>query len=92
MSKKVYDDDDGRTIADMSGLEGRSITSVFRDARKNRKEEKEKLASDPEYQADRSTRRSYTFGAVGAGLLIGMVYLVAFAALILFLLFIWGVL
>ena len=88
MGKKIYDDDDGRTIADMSGLEGRSITSAFKETRRKRKEEK----LDPEIQADKKTRRSYTLGAVGAGLLIGSIYLIVFAIVIVFLLFIWGVL
>ena len=88
MGKKIYDDDDGRTIADMSGLEGRSITSAFKETRRKKQEEK----LNPEIREDKKTRRAYTFGAVGAGLLIGGIYLIVFAIVIVFLLLIWGVL
>jgi len=97
MARKDDFYDDGRTVADMSGLDGGTFIGRLRRVRSERRAQagKENFPSggaQPYGQAenDRKTRRYYTLGAVGAGLLIGAVYLVAFAALILLMLFIFG--
>ncbi len=78
MGKRQYDDDDGRTVADMSRVEGRSIVSM--------------PFHDQTQQFDRKERRAVIRGALGASLLIGVVYLAVFAIVIVLLLFLWGAL
>ena len=99
--KKIYDDDDGRTVADMSGVDNNSVlsglftglTTSHNRKEKNRKKNNRAELTDlnrTESEDEKRTRRLYAFGAMRAGLLIGAVYLAAFAALIILLLLIWG--
>ena len=78
MGNRQYDDDDGRTVADMSRVERRSIVSM--------------PFHDQTQQFDRKERRAVIRGALGASLLIGVVYLAVFAIVIVLLLFLWGAL
>ncbi len=74
--KKEYDDDDGRTIADMSFLDGQY--RLFR--RKKRKPEDENA---PTEMMSKEERRMYIGGAMSAALLIGLIFLGGLALVIL---------
>ena len=88
MAKKVYDDDDGRTIADMSGLDFPGAFS-FRGVRPKKPErgaEQSDLTDRPwearKDQFSRSERRMAILGALKAALLIGSAYIVGLGLLI----------
>ena len=83
---KVYDDDDGRTIADMSDVTGPSMF-LPRGRHKTPVEQNESACSEPEWEP--KDRRLYIFGALRAALLIALVYAVGFALIIGLLLLIW---
>lgn len=92
---KKYDDDDGRVIADMSGI---SRPGMFLPGDSNAvppsrpqevEEEKENLRPWEDTGMSREDRRAYMWAALRSALLIGAIYLVAFAFLIAFLLWIW---
>ncbi|MBQ6602725.1 MAG: hypothetical protein IJH99_04945 [Eubacterium sp.] len=68
--KKEYDDDDGRTIADMSFLDGQY--RLFR--RKKRKPE-EDTSDNPQPAMSGEERRMYVKGAMSAALLIGLIFI-----------------
>ena len=99
--RKEYEDDDGRTIADMSGVDNNSVLSGILTGLAVSKNRKEKRASGSQIDAhgqdnnylqedfDKEHRKYYIFGALGSGLLIGAVYLAGFGLLILILLLIW---
>ena len=85
---KVYDDDDGRTIADMYDVTGPSMFLPRRSGRhKTPVEQNESACSEPEWEP--KDRRLYIFGALRAALLIALVYAVGFALIIGLLLLIW---
>jgi hypothetical protein len=85
---KVYDDDDGRTIADMSEVSGPSMFLPRKSGRKKPTlEQNEPSGSEQEW--DPKDRRIYVFGALRAALLIALVYAVGFALIIGLLLLIW---
>jgi len=92
--KREYADDDGRTIADMSGVERPSLWGV------RPPEERTKPPASPPAppEEDRpwedasmgpEERRMYVLGALKAGLLIALVFIVALGLLTAFLLFLW---
>ena len=90
MAKKVYDDDDGRTIADMSGLDFPGAFS-FRGVRPKKpepeREEERSGTNDRPWEAQmdqfsRSERRMAILGALKAALLIGSAYIVGLGLLI----------
>lgn len=85
---KVYDDDDGRTIADMSDVTG---PSMFLPRRSGRRQEPEAqtASSGTQQDWDPKDRRLYIFGALLAALLIALVYAVGFGLIIGLLLLIW---
>ena len=85
---KVYDDDDGRTIADMSEVSGPSMFVPRKSGRKKSPMEQEE-SRDSEQEWDPKDRRIYVFGALRAALLIALVYAVGFALIIGLLLLIW---
>ena len=98
MSKREPFEDDGRTIADMSGVERQPLLlpnlGLIKKARAERKaaramEQKERRFESSE---DKETRKAYLGGAIGATLLIGFIYLGAFALLIVIILLVAGVL
>ena len=80
MAKKTYEDDDGRVVAKMN-VDG--MPWYMRDQR-NRTPENNDLS-------DLSKGETWEIikGTVKAGLLIGSVFFVAFAAFILFCIFVW---
>ena len=89
--RKTYDDDDGRTIVDMSGVERPSMFGHMLPKKDN------PVFSAPEEKSDRpwedngysrSERRAAVFGALKAGLLIALAYIVGLGALIAILLYV----
>ena len=90
MRKREPFEDDGRTIADMSGVERQPLLLPnLGPIKKAREERKEKRFESSE---DKETRKAYVSGAIGATLLIGAIYLGAFALLIVIILLVAGVL
>ena len=92
MTKRSYDDDDGRVVADMSGLERQPM--LLPRLPKRKKENAATTPEDagsqqPELQLSAEERRSYMAGAVGAGLLIAGIFIAAGAVAIALLLFFW---
>lgn len=85
MAKKPFEDD-GRTIADMSGVDYPSLFGLFR-RRPKRGEKKEGV---PEEQLTKAQTRRYVFGAVLAGLAVAGVFILAGALFIAFLLGVWS--
>ncbi len=75
--KKTYDDDDGRTIFDMSAVEKPNLMSFspgYMDRKEPQREEPQKPDRPWEAQADempKELRRAYIWGALKASLLIG---------------------
>ena len=96
--RKVYDDDDGRTIADMSGVERQSLL-LPRSARSVQPESRRQDSEEPmgeerpwkeEEKVSREERRWYKLGALKAGLLIALAFIVGLGLLILILILVWG--
>jgi hypothetical protein len=102
MKTRDYDDDDGRVVADMSGIDDRSLVGrwlglpegkISRSRREmpDSPQQMQAKRADP-YGAgemDTEERRVFIFGAMKASLMLGMVYLVIFAIVIGILVFIW---
>ncbi len=90
--KKQYEDDDGRTVADMSGLAPGYYRERFGVSRKKREERKEsRIPSEPS-EAEimpKEDRRMYLFGAMGATLVIGLIFLGAAAVVIGLMVWLW---
>ena len=84
---KAYDDDDGRTIADMSDVTGPSMFLPRRSGHKTPVEQNGTAGSEPEWES--RDRRLYIFGALRAALLIALVYAVGFGLIIGLLILIW---
>ena len=87
---KRYDDDDGRTVADMSGVSRPNLLSF----RRTNDEQPARPAPTPEEPAEdrpwdtsgqftREERHAYILGALGAALLIGLAFAVGIAIVIL---------
>lgn len=94
--KKVYDDDDGRTIADMSGI-GSQPMFLPRVPGAQRGRPAEQPGAEPaddrpweDSSMSREDRRMYILGALKAGLLIALVFIVGLGLLILLLLWLWN--
>lgn len=79
-------EDDGRTIADMSGIDGYSGSALMRGLFSKKKEkqsgEPQNEVSNPQEQMPRQERRAYVLAAIGAVLLIGSIFLVGIGLII----------
>lgn len=82
---RVYDDDDGRTIADMSDVYSSPVLLIPRRKRNHHTEPPKPSEED----WDPRDRKVYIFAALRAALMIAMVYAVGFGLLIGLLLLIW---
>ena len=88
-NRRKYDDDDGRTVADMSGVEPQPLlmpsASSIRKLKEGRDEPevpgRTEYQQGPEY-LDREGRRAMIGGAISAMLLVGGILFAAFAAVI----------
>ncbi len=87
--KKTYPDDDGRTVADMSGIERQPLVLPRLKKRGQPEQDGTDDASRPEVPLTEQERRSYVFGALGAALLIAAVFVIVFAVAIVLLLTFW---
>lgn len=81
---RVYDDDDGRTIADMSDVHSGPV--LIPRGKRNRHAEPPKPSEE---DWDPRDRKVYIFAALRAALMIALVYAVGFGLLIGLLLLIW---
>ncbi len=80
--KKTYDDDDGRTVVDMSEVDPMPVLLPrFR----RRKDE-----PTSEHEMSKEDRRAVMLGAIGAVLLIGGIFIVAGAIVIFLMTKIWS--
>lgn len=86
--QKTYDDDDGRTIADMSGV-GRSGMFTFRSFKKNSTFRKPDDEEAPQEDYTRDQRKAAVGGALSAALLIAGAFIGAGAIVIALLTLIW---
>ena len=90
--KKKFDDDDGRTVVDMSDV-SRPPLWIPRPvgAPKSRREATEQTGGNQPVEIDSSDSRAYVFGALGAALLVGGIFILAALIVILLLIFVWHV-
>ena len=99
--RRVYDDDDGRTIADMSGLERPRLIvprhwdnihkSNIPPAPEPEEEEESPRPWEPSTdELSPEDRRVYILAAMGSGLLIGGIFILAAVLLILVMLALWA--
>lgn len=87
---KQYSDDDGRTVADMSGIEKAPLIIPKPFGRHDDIEVGEEQSdAQPENQLNLSKeeRRSFIFGTVSAAIVIGLIFAAVFAAVILAIIF-----
>ena len=90
MTKRTYDDDDGRVIADMSDLQRQPMVLPRLPKRKKDSGEPDASAQpQPELELTNEERRTYVRGAIGATLLIAGVFVAAAAIVITLLLLLW---
>ena len=92
MKKKQYDDDDGRTIADKSGVGPRNIFLPRRpEWEENKDIEGQESGEVPrEELLQGKDRRAFIFGALGAALAIAAVFLAGLALVIFLMIFFWS--
>ena len=85
--KKIYDDDDGRTIADMSGIGAPS--PIFGGIKENPRQEE---TDDPPQSLNmtRQERGAFILGAMGAGLLIALAFILGLGLAILLMILLWS--
>lgn len=94
--RKEYDEsDDGRVVADMTGVERRRVMmpkrlTGTRGELQNPVPEKESPSYYYEEEVSSEQRRWYILGTLKAALMIGAVYAVGFGLAILILLLIWN--
>ena len=91
--RKIYDDDDGRTIADMNGVGVPS--AVFgrygkNDGRDGNYGDGNKMPEVQPFDMTRKERKMYIFGALGAALLIAGAFIVGLGLAILLMVIIWN--
>ena len=98
-------EDDGRTVADMSGIERPSIFGLRRRIKEEKKAEMPSEPETPEANEEQKVqaapmpeikdvmspkdRRAYVAGAMGAAMLIGGIFIAAAAIFIIVLLLVW---
>ncbi len=86
--QRVYDDDDGRTIADMTDVGAHPVIAP-RFSKRRKEHPEEAHSSAPENPISRSERRGFVWGALSAALLIGAVFMTVIAAAIAIMLLVW---
>lgn len=91
---REYEDDDGRTVADMSEVHRRNLFMPRRDMPRRESPERENghggSSSDQAPSMNRKETRWAIFGALSAGLLIALVFIVALGLAIAIMLLIWN--
>lgn len=92
---KKYEDDDGRVIADMSGLSRPSLFRPGKPAEKPARQSEDASEQEredrpwEETEMSREDRRAYIWAALKAALAVAAVYIVVLGLLIAFLLWLW---
>ncbi len=86
MAKRRYEDDDGRTVADMSDV---SRPELFRPRAPEHRRETPERDPRPEERFTRQERRWYALGALKAALLIGLAYVAGLGAVIALMILLW---
>lgn len=98
MKKRTYDDDDGRRIADMTGVDAPSSLFTFRrppdrDPKKRERRDADAAQETSDGNAaptmNRDERFAAVVGALAAALLIALAFIVGLGAMIWLLLFVW---
>lgn len=84
-NKKTYEDDDGRTIVDMSSVE--QMPLVLPRRRKKPEEQMPKSPTSQDFSDE--DRRAVVLGAIGSALLIGGVFIAGAAVVIELMLLAW---
>ncbi|MGM9521401.1 MAG: hypothetical protein ACI3VB_02865 [Oscillospiraceae bacterium] len=88
--KKIYDDDDGRTIADMSQVSGQNLW-LPRSSRSDKRDEPDSTAdTSGEAPYSRKERNMFILGALKAALLIALAFIGGLALVIIILLYVWN--
>ena len=87
-------EDDGHTIADMSGVGRQELGSLFTFGRRTKKEKpepevEEKAQDQPQWELTPQERRIYVLGAIGAALLIAFAFIGGLGAAIWLMLKLW---
>ena len=93
MARRVYEDDDGRTIADMSGIERQPMIVPRLPKREKKKPIEVPEEPVPEQEPDpvpKHERRALVLGAMSATTLIALIFIIAAAAVIGLLLLVWS--
>ena len=95
--KKTYDDDDGRTIADMSGVSsqpslipGRPVGPKKQEHVPEEPERDERPWEKNQDLMSKEDRRLYILGALKAALLIALAFIVGLGAFIALLIWLWS--
>lgn len=86
--RREYDDDDGRQIADMSGVERPNLLTVRTPPKAEKADDAEQPSAKPEWEnpaasMPKEDRRAFIWGALSASLLIGLAFLVGIGLVIL---------
>ena len=88
-----YEDDDGRTIADMSEVRRRNLFIPQTNPRMEESKRGDRIVesgASKNTPLNRKETRSFIFGALSAGLLIALVFIVALGLAIALMLFFWN--
>lgn len=82
--KKVYDDDDGRTIAPMDDVHSASVFGGWLPSNMGDKlsRRSQKNSDDQDQQVSPQERRYYVLGALAAALLVGLAFIVGLGLII----------
>ena len=88
--RKVYEDDDGHTIADMSGISRPSAFVPRKEASQRKEREDSFLFEKNEEPFTREERRVYILAALKASLLIAAAFIVGLGAVVLIMVLVWG--
>ncbi len=92
---RQYKDDDGRTVADMSGLPGSTMGGWLPLRRPKRPEAPKEAPKEADERPEENepingrVRLWYTLGAMGASLLVGLAFLIGLGLVILLMLMLW---
>lgn len=88
-TRKPTAEDDGRVIADMSGLERQPLFFPRAERKPRGETQPAETPETPAEEWSRADRRALVTGALGATMLIGGIFIAAGALVIAFLLFLW---
>lgn len=90
---REYEDDDGRIVADMSEVHRRNLFLPRRNPSQEspkRENENNESAANQNPPLTRKETRSFIFGALSAGLLIALVFIIGLGLAIAIMLLIWN--